>query len=146
VYNTGIVDVSHKYPKMYVVRPQFFIPIISLLRNGAMGALKYKAELAVIRAQNIDVTKFEGLLSDFRGAFGKNFRLASERFGTAIECIDKAIEQLQKTKENLVRSEDNLRLANNKADDLTIKRLTRGNPTMSEKFAELARENRVGEE
>ncbi len=111
-----------------------------------MGALKYKAELAVIRAQNIDVTKFEGLLSDFRGAFGKNFRLASERFGTAIECIDKAIEQLQKTKENLVRSEDNLRLANNKADDLTIKRLTRGNPTMSEKFAELARENRVGEE
>ena len=146
LYNTGIVDVSHKYPKMYVVRPQFFIPIISLLRNGAMGALKYKAELAVIRAQNIDVTKFEGLLSDFRGAFGKNFRLASERFGTAIECIDKAIEQLQKTKENLVRSEDNLRLANNKADDLTIKRLTRGNPTMSEKFAELARENEVVEE
>ena len=146
LYNTGIVDVSHKYPKMYVVRPQFFIPIISLLRNGAMGALKYKAELAVIRAQNIDVTKFEGQLNDFRGSFGRNFRLASEKLNTAIESIDKAIEQLQKTKENLVRSEDNLRLANDKADDLTIKRLTRGNPTMSEKFAELARENRVGEE
>ena len=146
LYNTGIVDVSHKYPKMYVVRPQFFIPIISLLRNGAMGAVKYKAELAVIRAQNIDVTKFEGQLNDFRGSFGRNFRLASEKLNTAIESIDKAIEQLQKTKENLVRSEDNLRLANDKADDLTIKRLTRGNPTMSEKFAELARENRVGEE
>ncbi|MBA3047581.1 DUF2130 domain-containing protein [Patescibacteria group bacterium] len=138
LYNTGIVDVSHKYHKMYVVRPQFFIPIITLLRNAAMNSLKYKAELALMRAQNIDVTNFEGQLNDFRESFGRNFRLASEKFKTAIDSIDKSIEQLQKTKENLLRSEDNLRLANNKADDLTIKKLTRGNPTMKAKFEELS--------
>jgi len=137
LYNTGIVDISHKYPKMYVVRPQFFIPIITLLRNAAMNSLQYKAELALMRAQNIDVTNFEDQLNDFRESFGRNFRLASEKFKTAIDSIDKSIEQLQKTKENLLRSEDNLRLANNKADDLTIKKLTRGNPTMKAKFEEL---------
>ena len=138
LYNTGIVDVSHKHPKMYVIRPQFFIPIITLLRNAAMNSLKYKAELALMRTQNIDVTNFEGQLNDFRDSFGRNFRLASEKFKTAIDSIDKSIEQLQKTKENLLRSEDNLRLANNKAEDLTIKKLTRGNPTMLAKFAELS--------
>lgn len=137
LYNTGIVDVSHKHSKMYIVRPQFFIPIITLLRNAAMSSLKYKTELALMRAQNIDVTNFEGQLNDFRESFGKNFRLASEKFKTAIDSIDKSIEQLQKTKENLLRSEDNLRLANNKADDLTVKKLTRGNPTMKAKFEEL---------
>jgi hypothetical protein len=136
LYNTGIVDVSHKHPKMYVVRPQFFIPIISLLRNAAMNSLKYKAELALMRAQNIDVTNFEGQLNDFRESFGRNYRLASDKFKTAIDSIDKSIEQLQKTKENLLRSEDNLRLANNKAEDLTIKKLTRGNSTMTAKFAD----------
>lgn len=143
LYNTGIVDVSHKYPKMYVVRPQFFIPMITLLRNAAMNSLKYKAELALMRTQNIDVTKFEGQLNDFRESFGRNFRLASEKFKTAIDSIDKSIEQLQKTKENLLRSEDNLRVANNKADDLTIKKLTRGNPTMIAKFAELSDTNKT---
>ncbi|QQS59448.1 DUF2130 domain-containing protein [Candidatus Peregrinibacteria bacterium] len=138
LYNTGIVDVSHKHPKMYVIRPQFFIPIITLLRNAAMNSLKYKAELALMRTQNIDVTNFEGQLNDFRDSFGRNFRLASEKFKTAIDSIDKSIEQLQKTKENLLRSEDNLRLANNKAEDLTIKKLTRGNPTMTAKFDELS--------
>lgn len=141
LYNTGIVDVSYKYPKMYVVRPQFFIPIITLLRNAAMNALKFKAELALMRAQNIDVTNFEGQLNDFRESFGRNYRLASEKFKTAIDSIDKSIEQLQKTKENLLRSEDNLRLANNKADDLTVKKLTRGNPTMKAKFEELSDKN-----
>jgi len=138
LYNTGIVDVSHKYLKMYVVRPQFFIPIITLLRNAAMNSLKYKAELALMRAQNVDVTNFECQLNDFRESFGRNFRLASEKFKTAIDSIDKSIEQLQKTKENLLRSEDNLRLANNKADDLTVKKLTRGNLTMKAKFEELS--------
>lgn len=138
LYNTGIVDVSHQYPKMYVVRPQFFIQIITLLRNAVMNSLKYKAELALMRAQNIDVTNFEGQLNDFRESFGRNYRLASEKFKTAIDSIDKSIEQLQKTKENLLRSEDNLRLANNKADDLTVKKLTRGNPTMTTKFAEFS--------
>jgi hypothetical protein len=137
LYNTSIVDVSHKYPKMYVVRPQFFILIITLLRNAAMNSLKYKAELALMRTQNIDVTTFEGQLNDFRESFGRNFRLASEKFKNAIGSIDKSIEQLQKTKESLLRSEDNLRLANNKADDLTIKKLTRGNSTMKAKFEEL---------
>ncbi len=137
LYNTGIVDMSHKNQKMYVIRPQFFIPIITLLRNAAMGSLKYKSELALVRAQNVDVTNFESQLSDFRDSFGRNYRLASEKFKTAIESIDKSIDQLQKTKENLLRSEDNLRLANSKADELTIKKLTRGNPTMSSKFGEL---------
>lgn len=140
-YNSGIVDVSHKYPKMYVIRPQFFIPMITLLRNAATNSLKYKSELALIKAQNIDVTNFENELNDFRDAFGRNYRLASEKFRTAIESIDKAIDQLQKTKENLLRSEDNLRLANNKAEDLTIKKLTRNNPTMTEKFASLEKKN-----
>lgn len=138
LYNTGIVDVSHKHPKMYVIRPQFFIPIITLLRNAAMSSLKYKAELALVRNQNIDVTNFENQLNDFRDSFGRNYRLASEKFATAIDSIDKSIAQLQKTKENLLRSEDNLRIANNKADELTVKKLTRGNPTMTAKFEELS--------
>jgi hypothetical protein len=133
-YNSGIVDVSHRYQKMYVIRPQFFIPIITLLRNAALNSLKYKSELALVKAQNIDVTNFENELNDFRDSFGRNYRLASDKFKTAIESIDKAIDQLQKTKENLLRSEDNLRIANNKAEDLSIKKLTRGNPTMQEKF------------
>lgn len=137
LYNTGIVDVSHKYPKMYVIRPQFFIPMITLLRNASLNSLKYKSELALVKAQNIDVTNFESQLNDFRDSFGRNYRLASEKFKTAVESIDKSIVQLQKTKENLLRSEDNLRLANNKADELTVKKLTRGNPTMQQKFDEL---------
>ncbi len=138
LYNTGIVDVFHKYPKMYVVRPQFFIPIITLLRNAAMNSMKYKSKLAVVKAQNIDVTNFEDQLNDFRDSFGRNYRLASEKFKTAIDNIDKSITQLQKTKENLLRSEDNLRIANNKADELTVKKLIRGNPTMTAKFSELS--------
>ncbi len=136
LYNSGIVDMSHKYPKMYVIRPQFFIPIITLLRNAAMNSMKYKSELAVVKAQNIDVTNFEKQLDDFRDSFGRNYRLASEKFKTAIDSIDKSIIQLQKTKENLLRSEDNLRIANNKADELSIKKLTRGNKTMQDKFRE----------
>jgi len=136
LYNTGIVDMSHKYPKMYVIRPQFFIPIITLLRNAAMNSLKYKSELAVVKAQNIDVTNFEDQLNDFRDSFGRNYRLASDKFKTAVDSIDKSIVQLQKTKDNLLRSEDNLRIANNKADELTIKKLTRNNPTMKAKFNE----------
>lgn len=137
LYNQGIVDVSHAYDKMYVIRPQFFIPMITLLRNAALNSMQYKSELAQVRAQNIDVTNFEQQLDDFRSSFGRNYRLASEKFKTAIESIDKSIAQLQKTKENLLRSEDNLRLANNKAEDLTVKKLTRGNPTMAEKFNEI---------
>jgi len=137
LYNTGIVDKSHIYDKMYVVRPQFFIPIITLLRNAALNSMQYKSELALVRSQNIDVTNFESQLNDFRDSFGRNYRLASEKFATAIDSIDKSIAQLQKTKENLLRSEDNLRIANNKADELTVKKLTRGNPTMQAKFTEL---------
>ncbi len=137
LYNTGIVDVSHKYSKMYVVRPQFFIPMITLLRNAAMNSLKYKAELSLMRNQNIDITDFEDNLKKFKDGFAKNFDLASRKFKTAIEEIDKTIDHLQKTKEALLSSGDNLRHANNKADDLTIKKLTRGNSTMSAKFAEL---------
>lgn len=137
LYNTGIVDVAHKHQKMYVIRPQFFIPMITLLRNAAMNSMKYKSELAMVRSQNIDVTNFEEQLNDFRDSFGRNYRLASEKFATAIDSIDKSIAQLQKTKENLLRSEDNLRIANNKADELTVKKLTRNNPTMKEKFEEL---------
>ncbi len=137
LYNTGIVDVSHRYQKMYVIRPQFFIPMITLLRNAALNSLKYKAELATVREQNIDITHFEDKIEAFKQGFARNYELASRKFKTAIEEIDKTIDHLQKTKENLLRSEDNLRLANNKAEDLTIKRLTRGNPTMSNKFAEL---------
>ncbi len=134
LYNNGIVDMSHKYPKMYVIRPQFFIPIITILRNAASNAMQYKSELAVVKAQNIDVTNFEEQLDDFRNSFGRNYRLASEKFKTAVDSIDKSIAQLQKTKENLLRSEDNLRIANNKADELTVKKLTRNNPTMKAKF------------
>lgn len=137
LYNTGIVDMSHRYPKMYVIRPQFFIPMITLLRNAALNAMKYKAELALVRNQNIDITNFEDNLGKFKEGFAKNFELASRKFKTAIEEIDKTIDHLQKTKEALLSSGDNLRHANNKADDLTIKKLTRGNPTMAAKFAEL---------
>ena len=137
LYNTGIVDVSYKYDKMYVIRPQFFIPIITLLRNAALNSLKYKQELAIVRNQNIDITHFEENMENFKQAFARNYELASKKFSTAIEEIDKTITHLQKTKEALLSSENNLRLANNKAEDLTIKRLTRGNPTMAEKFAEL---------
>ena len=143
LYNTGIVDVSHKYPKMYVVRPQFFISIITLLRNAGMNSMKYKSELAIVKAQNIDVTKFEDQLNDFRNSFGRNYRLASEKFKIAIDSIDKSITQLQKTKENLLRSEDNLRIANNKADELTVKKLTCGNSTMKAKFEELSDGNKA---
>lgn len=137
LYNTGIVDVSHKHPKMYVIRPQFFIPIITLLRNAALNSLKYKSELALVKAQNVDITNFEDNINTFKDGFARNYDLASRKFFTAIEEIDKTIDHLQKTKENLLRSEDNLRLANNKAEDLSIKRLTRGNPTMAAKFADL---------
>ncbi|MGK0740287.1 DUF2130 domain-containing protein [Leucobacter sp. Z1108] len=137
LYNGGIVDVSHRYPKMYVVRPQFFIPIITLLRNAAMSSLAFKSELALVKAQNIDVTNFENHLDTFKTGFARNYDLASRQFNTAIEEIDKAIARLNKVKESLLGSENNLRLANNKAQDLTIKKLTRGNPTMVAKFAEL---------
>lgn len=137
LYNSGIVEVSHRYPKMYVVRPQFFIPIISLLRNAAMSSLKYKSELALVKAQNVDITNFESQLNDFKTSFGRNWRLASEGFEEAVKRIDEAIKDLEKTKEALHKSANNLRLANDKAEDLTVKRLTRGNPTMAEKFAKL---------
>jgi len=137
LYNTGIVDVSHRHPKMYVVRPQFFIPIITVLRNAAQHSLKYKSELALMRAQNIDITHFEDQIDEFKTAFGRNWRLASEGFVDAIKRIDDAIKDLEKTKEALHKSANNLRLANDKAEDLTIKRLTRGNPTMAAKFREL---------
>ena len=144
LYNGGIVDMSHRYPKMYVVRPQFFIPIITLLRNAAMNSLQYKKELATIKNQNIDISHFEEDMNDFKEKFARNYRIASEKFKKAIEEIDKTIDHLQKTKEALLSSENNLRLANNKAEDLSIKRLTRNNPTMQAKFAEL--EAKKGEE
>lgn len=137
LYNVGIVDVSHRHPKMYVVRPQFFIQIITLLRNAALNSLSYKNELARVREQNIDITNFESELETFRHGFARNYELASRKFKTAIDEIDKTIDHLQKTKDALLGSENNLRLANNKADDLTIKKLTRGNPTMKAKFDEL---------
>ncbi|OFZ33313.1 MAG: hypothetical protein A3D92_00140 [Bacteroidetes bacterium RIFCSPHIGHO2_02_FULL_44_7] len=136
-YNQGIVDVSHKFDKMYVVRPQFFIPIITLLRNAAMNSMQYKAELSLIRSQNVDITNFEEKINTFKEGFAKNYELASRKFKTAIDEIDKTITHLQKTKDALLSSENNLRLANNKADDLTIKKLTHGNPTMRAKFDEL---------
>lgn len=146
LYNGGIVDVSHRFPKMYVIRPQFFIPIITLLRNGALNSLTYKSELARVREQNIDITSFESELDEFRSGFARNYNLASRKFKTAIDEIDKTIDHLQKTKEALLGSENNLRLANNKADDLTIKKLTRGNPTMKAKFDEIERANSIGAE
>jgi hypothetical protein len=138
LYNTGIVDVFHRYPKMYIVRPQFFLPIITLLRNAAMNSLKYKTELALVRAQNIDITNFESELETFKTAFGKNYDLASRHFLTAIDEIDKSIDHLQKTKDALLGTNRNLRLANDKAQDVTIKKLTRGNPTMAAKFSDLS--------
>lgn len=137
LYNTGIVDVSYRYEKMYVIRPQFFIPIITLLRNAALSSLQYKQELAVVRSQNIDITHFEENMEKFKVGFARNYDLASRKFKTAIDEIDKTINSLQKTKDALLSSENNLRLANNKAEELTIKRLTHGNPTMAQKFADL---------
>ena len=137
LYNTGIVDMFYRYPKMYVVRPQFFIPIITLLRNASMKSLQYKSELALVKAQNLDITRFESQLEEFKGAFGRNWRLASDGFEEAVKRIDEAIKDLEKTKEALHKSANNLRLANDKAEDLTIKKLTRGNPTMAAKFADL---------
>lgn len=136
-YNTGIVDVSYKYPKMYVIRPQFFIPIITLLRNAAANSIQYKRQLIEYSNQNIDVTNFENKLLDFQEKFSYNYGLAQKKFDEAIKDIDKTIETLQKTKAALLSSENNLRLANDKAQDITIKKLTRGNPTMQQKFAEL---------
>ena len=136
-YNTGIVDVSYKYPKMYVIRPQFFIPIITLLRNAGMKSLQYKAELSIMRSQNVDITNFEDKINDFKTGFARNYDLASRQFGEAIKEIDKTMTHLQKTKDSLLASVNNLRLANNKADDLTIKKLSHGNPTMKQKFDSL---------
>ena len=137
LYNSGIVDVSYKYEKMYVIRPQFFIPIITILRNAALNSLEYKQQLEVIRNQNIDITNFESKMLDFQEKFGNNYRLASEHFSRAIDEIDKTIDHLNKVKEGLLGSERQLRLANDKAQDLSIKKLTKGNPTMQAKFAEL---------
>lgn len=137
LYNNGIVDVSYKYDKMFVVRPQFFLPLISILRNAALNSLQYRQELAMVKAQNVDVTNFEDKLLDFQDKFSKNYGLASAKFQTAIDEIDKTIDHLQKVKDNLIGSERQLRLANDKAQDLSIKKLTRGNPTMQAKFAEL---------
>ncbi len=134
LYNGGIVDVSHRYPKMYVIRPQFFIPIITLLRNAAMGAMQYKTELALVKSQNIDVTRFEDQLESFKTGFARNYDLASRQFVQAIDEIDKSMKHLQATKDALLKSVNNLRLANDKAQEVTIRRLTRGNATMKAKF------------
>jgi hypothetical protein len=139
LYNTGIVDVSHKYQKMYVVRPQFFIPIITLLRNAAQNSLKYKTELAEFKSQHVDITNFEQKLDEFKAAFGKNFGLAKERFDKAIEAIDKTIDNMKKVKEFLIGTERNLRLANDKAQDVTIKRLTKDSPSVAKRFEDLRR-------
>ena len=141
-YNTGIVDVSHRFEKMYVIRPQFFIPMITMLRNASMKSLEAKKELALVQAQNIDITNFEQNMNTFKDGFEKNYRLASERFAKAIEEIDKTIDHLQKVKEGLLGSERNLRLANDKAQDLTIRKLTRNNPTMKQKFEEAREHNK----
>lgn len=139
-YNGGIVDVSYKYPKMYVVRPQFFIPIITLLRNATLNSLKYQQELQIVRNQQIDIRNFEENMLTFKEGFSRNYRLASEKFKKAIEEIDKAIDHLQKTKDALLSSENNLRLANNKAEDLSIKRLTKDAPSVREMFEALHEE------
>lgn len=146
LYNSGIVDVSHRFLKMYVVRPQFFLPIITLLRNAAMNSLKYKSELALVKAQNIDITNFETNLEIFKSGFARNYDLASNSFKKAIEEIDKSIDHLQKTKDALLGTDRNLRLANDKAQDVTIKKLTRGNPTMAAKFAEIKSQESLDEE
>ena len=137
LYNCGIVDVSYKYPKMYVIRPQFFISMITVLRNAALNSIQYRQQLAEYKNQNIDISNFEAEMNDFKDKFGRNYQLASDKFRKAIEEIDKTIDHLQKTKDALMSSENNLRLANNKAQDLTVKRLTKNNPTMAQKFAEL---------
>lgn len=137
LYNTGIVDVSHKYPKMYVIRPQFFIPIITLLRNAALNSVHYRRQVAELKNQNVDISNFEAEMNEFKEKFGRNYELASKKFQTAIDEIDKTIDHLQKTKDALLSSENNLRLANNKAQDLSVKRLTRNNPTMQKKFDDL---------
>jgi len=144
LYNTGIVDVSYKYPKMYVVRPQFFIPIITLLRNASMNSLQYKTELALVKSQQIDITNFEAELDLFKTAFARNYDLASSHFQTAIDEIDKSILHLQKTKSALLTTSNNLRLANNKGQDVTVRRLTRNNPTMAAKFEALKDQNQLG--
>lgn len=140
LYNAGIVDVSHKFEKMYVIRPQFFIPMITLLRNAALNSLRYRQELALVRAQNIDITNFEDNMEAFKDGFSRNYELASRKFSDAIDGIDKTIKQLEKTKQALVSSENNMRLANDKAQDLTIKKLTKNNTTMQAKFDELKRQ------
>ena len=145
LYNTGIVDVSYKYPKMYVIRPQFFIPIITLLRNAAMNSLQYKSELAIVKSQNLDITNFENSLLSFKEDFGYNYNMANKKLVEAISGIDKTIEQLNKTKAALVSTDKNLRIANEKADELTIKKLTRGNPTMKKKFDDLVNDGSMAE-
>jgi len=137
LYNTGIVDMFYRYPKMYIVRPQFFLPIITLLRNASMKSLEYKRELALVKAQSVDITNFEDDLDSFKTAFARNYDLASKKFKIAIDEIDKSIDHLQKTKEALLSTDRNLRLANDKSQDVTIKKLTRRNPTMAGKFDEL---------
>lgn len=144
LYNTGIVDVSYKYPKMYVIRPQFFIPMITLLRNAALNSADYRRQLAEVKSQNLDISHFEDDINDFKAKFGRNYQLASDKFKKAIEEIDKTIDHLQKTKEALLSSENNLRLANDKAQDLTVKKLLKKNPTMAQKFAELAANKPAG--
>lgn len=144
LYNTGIVDVSYKYPKMYVIRPQFFIPMITLLRNAALNSADYRRQLAEVKSQNLDISHFEDDINDFKAKFGRNYQLASDKFKKAIEEIDKTIDHLQKTKDALLSSENNLRLANDKAQDLTVKKLVKKNPTMAQKFAELAANKPAG--
>lgn len=139
-YNTGIVDVSHKYPKMYVIRPQFFIPLITLLRGAALNTLGYKKELQIVQNQNIDISHFEDNINSFKEGFGRNYRLASEKFKKAIEEIDKSMDHLQKIKDSLISSENNLRLANNKIEDLTIKKLTSNSPTVAKMFEDNKKE------
>jgi hypothetical protein len=141
LYNTGIVDMSHRFPKMYVIRPQFFIPIITLLRNAALNSLQFKAELALVRSQNVDITNFEAKMNNFKDSFSKNYELATRRFSEAIAGIDKTIKELEKTKAALLSSENNLRLANNKANELSIKKLTQDNPTMKARFDDLSNNN-----
>ena len=141
LYNTGIVDMSHRFPKMYVIRPQFFIPIITLLRNAALNSLQFKAELALVRSQNVDITNFEAKMNNFKDSFSKNYELATRRFSEAIAGIDKTIKELEKTKAALLSSENNLRLANNKANELSIKKLTQDNPTMKSRFDDLSKDD-----
>jgi hypothetical protein len=146
LYNTGIVDVFHRYPKMYVIRPQFFIPMITLLRNAAMKSLAYKTELALVREQNIDITDFEAKLEEFKSGFGRNYRLASDHFEKVVGEIDKSIDHLEKTKKSVLATVNNLRLANDKLEGVTIKRLTSKNPTMAAKFEELKDQDPAGQE